>query len=136
MISQLVGCAYLWHSQQRELIPKEDVSLIVLAPTVTESLREELRVLCCDAYQQEVGIFRVSGLPFATWLVETDVMAARLQPVLSLVSRLFRNDSRRIIEGLEDTGHVRLVSYVMQQMEWLRSREDFAVQYADVESMD
>ena len=51
--------------------------------------------------QHELGILRVEGLPFKTWLVETDVMAERGQPILSLVSRVFLTDRRSIIEKLE-----------------------------------
>ena len=42
----------------------------------------------------------MAGLPFAAWLVETDVMAEQGQPLLSLVSRLFLNDRESIIEKL------------------------------------
>ena len=92
--AQLVGCSYLWHSQLSEPVPHEEVSLIVLAPAVTGALRDELRLLGCEISQHEPGIFRVTGLPFTTWLVETDVMAERGQPILSLVSRVFLNDRR------------------------------------------
>ena len=42
---QLVGCAFLWHSQQSEPIPQNEVSLVVLAPTVNGVLRDELQLL-------------------------------------------------------------------------------------------
>ncbi len=76
-LAQLVGCAFLWHSQQAEPIPQRDISLIVLAPTVNAAVRDELELLGCQIGEQEPGIFRVDGLPFAAWLVETDVMAER-----------------------------------------------------------
>jgi hypothetical protein len=41
-LAQLVGCAFLWHSQQAEPIPQRDISLIVLAPTVNAAVRDEL----------------------------------------------------------------------------------------------
>ena len=34
-LAQLVGCSFLWHSQQTERLPQTDVSLIVLAPSLT-----------------------------------------------------------------------------------------------------
>ena len=34
----------LWHSQQAEPIPQRDISLIVLAPTVNETVRDELEL--------------------------------------------------------------------------------------------
>jgi hypothetical protein len=70
---QLVGCSHLWHSQQSESVPHEEVSLIVVAPAVNAPLRDDLRLLGCEVKQQEPGIFRVAGLPFTTWLVETAV---------------------------------------------------------------
>ena len=36
--AQLFGCSFLWHSQQTERIPREDISLIILAPTANEAL--------------------------------------------------------------------------------------------------
>ena len=37
--AQLVGCSFLWHSQENELVPHEEVSLVVLSPTVSGALR-------------------------------------------------------------------------------------------------
>jgi len=127
--AQLVGCSFLWHSQQTEAVPHDEVSLVVLAPTVTGRLRDELRSLACEVAQHEPGVFRVVGLPFVTWLVETDLMAERGQPVLSLVSRVFLRDRRRIIETLAQTGHETLLRYMVQQIEQFGSREGFAMQH-------
>ena len=98
---QLVGCSFLWHSQEGEPIPHEEVSLIVLAPAVNNALRDELRLYGLEISQHEAGVYRVTGLPFAVWLVETDVMAERGQPVLSLISRAFVNDRQSIMDKLE-----------------------------------
>jgi hypothetical protein len=38
-LAQLIGCTYLWHSQQSEPIYQRDISLIVLAPTINQALR-------------------------------------------------------------------------------------------------
>ena len=126
--AQLLGCAFLWHSQQTEMVPHEEVSLIVLAPTVSGPLREELMLLGCEASQHESGIFRVLGLPFPAWLVETDLMAERDQPILSLVSRVFLKDRERIIEKLAYTGHEALLRYMVQQIKQFGSREGLAMQ--------
>ena len=128
---QLVGRSYLWQSQESEPIPHEEVSLVVLTPTVNNALREELRLLGFEARQHEPGIFRVIGLPFATWLMETDVMAEREQPVLSLVSRVFLNDGRGIIKRLARAGHSRLASYAAQQIGRFYRSEDFVMQFTD-----
>jgi hypothetical protein len=102
--AQLFGCAFLWHSQQRESVAMEEVSLIVLAPSVNEPLRNELRRLRCEVGEQEPGIHRLTGAPFTTWLVETDVMAERSQPILSLMSRVFLRDRQRINRGVAEDG--------------------------------
>ena len=133
-LAQLVGCAFLWHSQQAEPIPQRDISLIVLAPTVNAAVRDELELLGCQIGEQEPGIFRVAGLPFAAWLVETDVMAERGQPILSLVSRVFLRDRERIIHQLTHTGHADLLYYMLQQIQQFRKfGEDFAMQHRDSE---
>ena len=68
------------------------------------------------------------------WLVETDVMAERGQPILSLVSRVFLRDRERIIEQLTRTGHGALLYYMLQQVQQFRSLgEDFAMQHKDSE---
>ena len=128
--ARLVGCSFLWHSQENELVPHEEVSLVILSPMVSGALHEELRALGLEASQHEAGILRVTGLPFAAWLVETDVMAERGQPVLSLVSRVFLNDRGRIIEELERSGHEALLRYMVQQIKQFHSRgEGFAMQH-------
>jgi hypothetical protein len=133
-LAQLIGCAFLWHGQQIEPIPKRDISLIVLAPTFNEALRNELRLLGDEVREHERGVFRLEGLPFATWLVESDVMAERGEPVLSLVSRVFLKHRERIIEQLTHTGHVALLYYMLQQVQQFRSLgEDFAMQHKDSE---
>ncbi len=115
----------MWHSQEHELVPHEELSLVVLAPTVSGALRDELRALGFEASQHEPGIFRVTGLPFAAWLVETDVMAERGQPVLALVSRVFLNDRGRIIEKLERSGHRALLRYMVQQIKQFESQGEW-----------
>ena len=74
----------------------------------------------------------MTGLPFTTWLVETDVMAERGQPILSLVSRVFLNDRQSIIERLARRGHGTLAHYryMVQQVKQFHNEEDFAMQQA------
>ena len=127
--AQLVGCAFLWYSQQSERISHDDVSLVVLAPTITSPFRDELRLLGCEAVQEARGIYRIAGLPFSAWLVETDVMGQIVEPVLSPVSRGFLKDYRSIIRELKHAGHSTLADYVLQQVHQInKHREDFAVQ--------
>jgi hypothetical protein len=135
-LAQLAGCAFLWHSQQAERVPQADVSLIVLAPSVNEGVRDELRCLGWEIREHEAGVHCITGGPFTMWLIETDVMAELGQPVFSLVSRVFLKEHERIIEQLTRTGHGMLLCYTLQQIEQFRSLgEEFVMQHADTEYM-
>ena len=76
-LAQLVGCAFLWHSQQEASIPQAEISLIVLAPGVNEAVRDEVQAFGWQIGEHEAGVHRITGGPFTMWLVETDVMAKR-----------------------------------------------------------
>ena len=135
-LAQLAGCSFLWHSQQSEPVQHDEVSLIVLAPRASEAIGDEIRLLGWEAVAHEPGVLRVAGAPFATWLVETDVMAERGQPVLALVSRVFLDHRERIIEELMRTGHAGLLHYMVQQIQQFRSLgEDFAMQHVYSEDL-
>ena len=135
-LAQLVGCAFLWHSQQAERLPQADISLVVLAPSVNEASRDELHSLGWQISKHEAGVHRVAGSPFTMFLIETDVMAELGQPILSLVSRVILNDHERILEQLSRTGHGLLLCYMLQQIEQFRNLgEDFAMQHTDTEYM-
>ena len=131
-ICHLLGCAYLWHGQQSEPIGHEEISLLVVVPNVNTPLHDDLRLLKCEIDEREPGIFRVTGQPFDIWVVETDVMAERIQPILSLVSREFLNDRESIIERLAELGEATLARchYVVQQVQQFRKEEDMAMQQA------
>ena len=136
-LAQLVGCSFLWHSQQTERVVQTDISLIVLAPSVNDAVRDELRCLGWPISEHEAGVHRISGGPFTMWLVETDVMAEQGQPVLSLVSRVFLADRQRIIGQLRETGHELLLCYVLQQVARFRKMgKEFAMQHAGTEYLD
>jgi hypothetical protein len=129
-MAHLAGCSYLWHSQEIAAVLHNEVSLIVLAPVLNAAAREEMRRLGWEPIEEGPGTFRVSGSPFMTWLIETDVAGARGQPVLSLVSRVFLKDRQRIIEELARTGHLGLVHYMLQQVQQFRAAgEAFAMQH-------
>jgi hypothetical protein len=133
-LAQLVGCSFLWHSQQAERFPQADISLIVLAPSLNDAIREELHSFGWQASGHEAGVQRIEGGPFTTWLVETDVMAELGQPVLSLVSRVFLKERERIIGQLRETGHELLLCYMLQQVARFRSMgQEFAMQHTGTE---
>jgi hypothetical protein len=117
-------------------VPHDQISLVVLAPTVSGPLRDDLDALGCEISAEEPGIWRVAGLSFAAWLVETDVMAERGQPVLSLVSRLFLNDRASIMDRWAYGPFGRLVEWMVQQVRQFDPEEDFAVQQALSENLE
>jgi hypothetical protein len=136
-LAQLVGCAFLWHSQQAERVLHAEVSLIVLAPRLNEAFRDEVRSLGWQIREDAAGVHGISGGPFRLWLVETDVMAQLGQPILSLVSRVFLDDHERIIEQLTRTGHGMLLCYTLQQIERFRKLgEGFVMQHAGTEYLE
>ena len=136
-LAQLVGCSFLWLSQQAERHPQADISLIVLAPNLNDPARAELQSLGWQVSQHGAGVYRIAGGPFTTWLVETDVMAKLGHPVLSLVSRVFLNEHERIIKLLRETGHEPLLCYVLQQVAQFRNMgKEFAMQHAGTEYLD
>ena len=99
--------------------------------TLNKPLREELDFLDCMATAHEAGDFRASGLPVTTWSVETDVKA-QWGGILSLVSRVFLNDRRRITQELSLSGHEGLLFYMLQQVERFRNLgEGFAMHHKD-----
>jgi hypothetical protein len=136
-LSKLIGCAFLWHSQQSPLVSHQDVALMVLAPSMTGPFREELDALGFQISDGEPGVYRITGATFSAWFVETDVMAERGQPILSLVSRVFLNDRRSIIEKLALGGEGALANYryMVQQIKQFRSEEDVAMQQAISENL-
>jgi len=135
-LAQLIGCAFLWHSQQAESVSPLDVTLIVVAPRMNRTMRDELRVLGWRADKHEPGVYAIGGAPWTMWLVETDTMAELGQSVLSLVSHVFLDDHARIIEGLQDAGRGPLLYYMLQQIQQFRTLgEDFAMQHTETEYM-
>ena len=136
--AHLVACSYLWHAKEPELVPHEEVSLVVILLAVNGPLRDELRALGFQVSPHEYGVFRVDGLPFAAWLVETNVMAEQGEPILSLVSRAFLHDRRSIIDKLARKGHRALAHYhyMVQQVQQFRDEEDFAMQQALLETLE
>lgn len=135
-LAQLVGCAFLWHSQQAKRIPQAEIPLVILAPSINEAVRDELDCFGWQIGEQEAGVHRITGGPLTMWLVETDVMAKLGQPILSLVRRVFLKERERIIEYLTRTGHGLLLWYVLQQIEQFRKMgKEFAMQHVGIEYM-
>ena len=131
-LAQLMSCAFLWHSQQPDPVLADEVTLLVLAPRLNEAFRADLRSLGWRAEEQEPGVFAIVGAPWTTWLLETDALADRGEPVLSLVSHVFLEDHERIIETLRGTGRTPILYYMLQQIQQFRELgEGFAMQHTE-----
>jgi hypothetical protein len=67
-------------------------------------------------------------------MIETDVMAERSQPVLSLVSHTFLIQPKRIMKALKEAGQAPLLYYTLQQVhQFFTLGEEFAMQHTDTE---
>jgi hypothetical protein len=112
----------------------EEMTLVILAPRLNQPLQEDLDLFGWHAEKQEPGVFFIAGPPWATWMIETDVMGELGQPVLSLVSRPFLKHPRDIMQKLKDAGQALLACYAAQQVHQFNVLgEEFAMQHADTE---
>lgn len=133
-LAQLIGCAFLWHSQQAGAIPPHEVTLVVLAPRLNDPFREDLRLFGWEVEEREAGVFAIDGAPWKLWVIETDVMAQRGQPVLSLVSHALLDDPAGIMKALRGTDCGPLLSYAMQQIQQFATLgKEFAMQHTETE---
>ena len=53
---------------------------MLLAPRLNQALRDQLKCLICPSSEREPEIHGVTGLPFTTWVVETDVWPGVANP--------------------------------------------------------
>jgi hypothetical protein len=128
---------HLFRGQQTEGIDSDDITLIVVAPSLSEAFRQDVRLTHYALEETEHGIRRLLGPPFATWVIETDVVAGVQEPILSLFSSVFLRDQRSIIQELSEHGYQDVLSFACQQIEQFRKfYEGFAMQHKDVKVMD
>jgi hypothetical protein len=133
----LLGCAHLFRAQQGDRIPNTDLSLILLAPTITNAFRRDVQANQWTLEQEEDGVYRILGSLFATWLIETDSRAGPGEPILTLFSRVFLRDRQHIMEQLSAAGFQGLLYYTLQQIQQFRTAgEQFMIQHKDVEVMN
>lgn len=55
-LAQLIGCAFLRLSQQPERVARAELTLVILAPSLNETFREDLLTLGWSADQREPGL--------------------------------------------------------------------------------
>lgn len=133
-LGQLLGCSYLWQSQQPDPLSSSDISLLVVAPRLTTAFANEISRLGGSLAKISEGIHQLNGLPFTAHAVESDAMALRGQPVLSLVSGVFLNSRDRIMELIAKPDNARIMWYALQQIHQFELLgEVFAMQHAGSE---
>lgn len=119
--------AYTLHYLQQDPLPlaNEELSLVFLAPCLTRPFLERLalRGLQITAVADEKGVHQISGGLFDTWVIETDEMAGRNRPLLSVFSRRFLKQPRDIMQELTAAGYGRMLLYVAQQIKQFRQTD-------------
>jgi len=136
-LDYLFACAHLFRAQQSQRIDHSELTLIVLAPSVTRPFLEDLSGTGLTAHEIEPGIHRIDRPLFATWLIECDRIAGPDEPVLTLFSRVFLQERSRIMGQLDQAGHRDVLHYAMQQIEQFKNiGEEFRMQHKDAGIMD
>ena len=135
----LLAYAALYIHQEPAPLTSEDVSLVFLAPSMTRSFRDRLAGfrLSLEPEPGEPGVHRIVGGTFDTWIIETDEMARLRRPILTLFSRIFLRDRRRIIDEWASGGGKSVLYYVIQQIQQFRQfGEEWIMQFPDVDQLD
>ena len=117
--NKLLGCAHLFVAQSESGIRSADMTLIVLAPRLTEGFREELRQCDAKIVEEEPGIHRIEDGSFLAYVVETDRVAGTGEPALTVFSHEFVDHPGRFVESLK-LEHADMLYYVRQQIERFR----------------
>lgn len=127
--NKFMACAHLFVAQAQEPIDAKDLTLIFLAPAMTQSFRGELESGRQSIVEEESGIHRVEGGAFTTYVVETDRLAGLGEPVLTLFSHAILENPGRIAENMRND-YSEMFSYVVQQIEQYRiATPGFEVQH-------
>lgn len=119
--NKLLGCAHLFVAQAESGIQSSELTLIILAPRLTTSFRNELQQSRVTIFEEEPGIHRVDGASFPAFVVETDRVAGAAEPALTVFSHEFVEHPSQFVASLKST-HADMLYYVMQQIERFRSQ--------------
>ena len=107
--------------------------------SLTQSFRGRLAWLRLSLEPEpgEPGVHRIVRGTFDTWVIETNEMARLRRPILTLFSRNFLRDRRRIMDEWESAGSGSVLYYVMQQIQQFRQfGEEWIMQFPDVDQLD
>jgi hypothetical protein len=129
----LLGYLWLYRAQNQALLDPRRLTVIVIAPRLSKPYEEEMKVLGCSAQEEQPGIWRLKGGALgghSAWLLETEVLAGRDHPVLTLLSPPFLQHGVEIYEELHRAGYTNLVVYMAQQIQQFRRKgKEFAMQH-------
>jgi hypothetical protein len=84
----LLAYVLLYRAQNKPLLPFSELNVLVIAPRLTAPFRTELRACGVTAEDEQEGIWRLQGglVPHSTWVLETELLAGREHPLLTLFS--------------------------------------------------
>jgi hypothetical protein len=132
----LVGCAHHYCSQHATGIHSRELTLIYVATGANEAFWQAVDYRNCTHTKESEGVHRIEGLSFEAWLIETDPVSGAGEPVLTLFSRVFLRDRRRIMEELMDSGSLDVVAFMSQQIQQFKLQGDqFMIQHAGTKVM-
>jgi len=117
--NKLQGCSHLFVAQSEAGLRRTELTLMLVAPRLTDGFLEEMRQGDHEMIEEEPGIHRIDGGIFRAYVVETDRVAGLGEPMLTLFSREFMKHPSAFAELLKEE-HSDMLYYVMQQIEQFR----------------
>jgi hypothetical protein len=91
--------------------------MIIVAPSISASLRDVAERLGLTLHPREDGVITVTGASFPLWIIETDRLAAISETALAFFSREFLTEPRAIIEHWQETGRMAILQFILQQIQ-------------------
>ncbi len=128
----LLAYTLLYRAQNQPALAPGRLTLLVIAPHLSNPYREELHLLGVTPQPEQPGIWRLQGgtLGHPAWLLETAALAGRDHPVLTLLSPRFLRQGAQTYEELRQAGYTDLVVYMAQQIQqFQRLGKEFAMQH-------
>jgi hypothetical protein len=136
-LARLIGISCLFIAQQPEVIAASEMSLVILAPSVTKAFQAEVQQFGLRLLEDEPGIWRIEGGLFTTWLLELDRLAPADEPALAIFSSVFLRDRQLIMDMVRDPDTQPMMRYVFQQIRQFQQRgEAFMIQHTHTAEMD
>jgi hypothetical protein len=136
-LDRLLGVAHLFCAQQPEPIASANLSLVILAPSLTKPFEADAKLRGLVLLEEEPGVFRIEGGVFVVWLLEADRLTGPGEPAVTVFSRVFLRDPRVIMQMVRDPATDPALRYVYQQIRQFHQLGDaFMVQHTHTAEMD